>query len=217
MFWPLLLYLLPRERALVVILFGLPALTITSALVVSNTLEILVADSLLYRGTNFRMRSLCIGSALAFHEVWARALRPRILVVLLFAIVPLAVLAAHLHSTAIGTIIISNFIWKLLLYALASLCSLLVALGFSSAGQMPIKIALCVISDPTTRFFGHISFGLHLYHYPILFSLGLLDDTTVISRTKAAMLAGILVAVPTLSWYVIEAPLLRWKDRLTVR
>jgi|GEM_PF-5366192 len=67
--------------------------------------------------------------------------------------------------------------------------------------------------NPVSKFFGAISYGLYLYHYPLLHAQGLLSEQTISVGRAAAMLA-LLFIIPIISWYTIERPLLRLKDRL---
>lgn len=73
-----------------------------------------------------------------------------------------------------------------------------------------------LLHHPTMTWLGLISYGIYLYHLPVLvgvWKLGLTDivpDKTVVSYTVVAVPAT--VALAALSWYVVERPALKLKS-----
>ena len=58
---------------------------------------------------------------------------------------------------------------------------------------------------------GRVSYGVYLYHYPVFFAVNNLGMTGVAAYAAEAGLTAALVAV---SWFLIERPALRLKDRI---
>jgi peptidoglycan/LPS O-acetylase OafA/YrhL len=86
----------------------------------------------------------------------------------------------------------------------------LVALHAGRRGLAPLRLGPLV-------FLGQISYGLYLYHYPVYWFLdGGKFAYDQPPGTMALKLAASL-AVATLSWYLIERPLLGLKDRFAYR
>ncbi len=67
-----------------------------------------------------------------------------------------------------------------------------------------------VLDNPVLRHFARISYGLYLYHFPIASVMYVAGFAP-----WQMLLAGLLVALPLaeLSWYLVEAPLLRGRWR----
>ena len=65
-------------------------------------------------------------------------------------------------------------------------------------------------------YLGTISYGLYLYHYPILLRGYSITIRLGVDRLWIApwLIAALSVAVASGSWYLIERPILRLKDRL---
>lgn len=60
-----------------------------------------------------------------------------------------------------------------------------------------------ILRNSVLRFFGRISYCAYLIHLALIYKLGPL------------VAISLSVAIATISWYLFEQPILRWKDRLT--
>jgi peptidoglycan/LPS O-acetylase OafA/YrhL len=69
-----------------------------------------------------------------------------------------------------------------------------------------------VLSLPPLVFIGRISYGLYLWHYPILF-LGVTEIVVMEKRAFIVFLVMLSFAVATLSYFLVERPFLRLKAR----
>jgi peptidoglycan/LPS O-acetylase OafA/YrhL len=216
--WPFLLVKLPRRAARRMVFPILPLVSIVLAVITCQLMPAEEADALIIRGSMYRMLSICLGAWVAFHEARFRDLPlPLILVmsVLAFLLPHLTIQSLEWH---IGRLFLSNYTCKLVVLSSASLCWLLIVLNLDrlAARYLVLRLPHAILTDRTLMFIGTISYGLYLYHYPLLYAKGMLDEGTI-GLGRAAALLALLFAIPIISWYVIERPLLRLKDRHTGR
>lgn len=216
--WPFLLAKLSPRVSARLIFPVLPLIAVTLAVITSQVLPHDQADALIIRGSMYRMLSICLGAWVAFHE--ARFRRLPITIILVMCV--LAILLPHLTIRSLewhlGGLFLSNYTCKLVVLSTASLCWLLIALNLEHlAHRLPmIRFARAWLTNRALLFVGTISYGLYLYHYPLLFANNMLDEGTI-SIGKAGELLALLLIVPIISWYVIERPLLRVKDRIRAK
>lgn len=95
----------------------------------------------------------------------------------------------------------------------ASLVNPMVAtLVVLSAAMGPWKVFQLVFSNPAALYLGKISYGMYLWHYPIVWMAG---DFYPKERILVVFIASLIVA--SLSWYLLEKPLtLRLKKYVKV-
>ena len=159
------------------------------------------------------MQPLCAGGVLAFHERSIGHLGSR-WITALFAGVPIFwLVGATAQDLVSGPLLVSAYTIKLMCFTLTATCAVLVSLNAGREGPVQRMISF-VLTNPVLTFFGTISYGLYLYHYPILLQLGFLHGQVELESTSALALLGLLIAVPTISWYSLESPILKWKHRL---
>lgn len=209
--WPLLLGSLSVRNAQALVTWVLPVCAVGSALVFCNMLGKGTSDALIYRSTFRQILPLCAGGVLAFMNdrsaIWItldnRTFRRR----RSFG------WSAQQPRTLYRGLSVSAYTIKLMCFTLTATCAVLVSLNAGREGPVQRMISF-VLTNPVLTFFGTISYGLYLYHYPILFQLGFLHGRVELESTSALALLGLLIAVPTISWYGLESPILKWKHRL---
>lgn len=204
MIWPLFIYFAPRDTirpiAIAVVLSGM-----VLAVLASIYYGKLPLYEMLYRGTPFRMTSLALGGLFALYEpsVGIGTSRPWRFAVTFF--LPAAVLlavAASLDNPWKQSV-------KMIGFALMSSSIFMAALGSHTLGP---KVAR-VLSKGPLAYAGRISYGIYLYHFPLFYSLGLID--TEAQHTASTTLLGVVLtfAVATASFYLLERPILRYASR----
>jgi peptidoglycan/LPS O-acetylase OafA/YrhL len=72
-----------------------------------------------------------------------------------------------------------------------------------------------ILESPPIRYCGRISYGLYLYHWPILVLVDSVADLKI--GAKSALTIGATFVVATLSYHWLERPILNAKDRLFPR
>lgn len=163
------------------------------------------AGEAVYYLTPFRMLSLLAGAAIAFNEQALRQTvsRPAALAVVCFV----AGIAIMVTALARGGDWLA--LAKLIGIALIS-CSLLLG-GF----VLQTTRFAPVLANPVLAYIGKISYGLYLYHFPIYRALEI--EPSPHARTDiASFAAGIALTfvVASLSFYLIERPILKYKDKI---
>lgn len=211
--WPALVTLIPLARGRRICGTFIPVLAMLVALLLAATLESALAANLIYMSSATRMMSLSLGAALAFREL-ARAPSPRWRPYAEL-VAGAALLAADQGGRSLGLIPAGGWYWTVALlgYALVSVGA--VSLLIASRDRLAAT-ARAVLSLRPLRYVGRISYGLYLYHYLLLFLLGLAPYQVFTTGAPAgwvALAAGVTFATAALSYRFIEAPLLRLKDR----
>jgi peptidoglycan/LPS O-acetylase OafA/YrhL len=214
--WPLIIGGLPLLTSKRIVRYVLPVFAILCAVLMYAMMPRVLSDNLVYRGTMTQILPLCLGAAIAFdEESWTRLPTwPARLLLLLTPV--LGVVASRFRGLPYEGQESFVFAGNLILYSLTAVCILLLVLNARGGTfgwlRWPISFAL---NNPVIRSIGTVSYGIYLYHFPILYVLGLLPDETVLAPVPALGLLALLFAVPYASWHLIEAPILRWKDQLT--
>jgi peptidoglycan/LPS O-acetylase OafA/YrhL len=67
------------------------------------------------------------------------------------------------------------------------------------------------------RFMGRISYGLYLYHIPILFVVRMYVGERVHTLFWATVVSALTLGVACISWFAVEAPIISWKRFLDGR
>ncbi|MEO1435765.1 MAG: acyltransferase [Bacteroidota bacterium] len=210
--WPLLigtcsLAWLRRNFLLWVCLFVTIGLALTLAIC-----EPLVIRKIVYNATHFRILSIAFGSMLAFYESEVRALDRGQLIRLgaLFLIV--FGLATHIQFIPLLAFLPYE-VWRLWLFAFSS--TLLFVLVFRlEDGQ---SIFRWLFTNVVIRFIGKISYAVYLFHFPIFFWFELFPNQTggrKVLLSEFMLPLALVFLLPMLSYFLIERPLLKMKDRL---
>ncbi len=207
--WPLLLSLgmrcIPRRGRLIGLII---ALAFTSAISMAIIYQPGMDPSRVYYGTDTRSFALLIGAALAL--VWpSRRLsadlppRPRLFLDAAGGVALLAVLLMIWQSNQYQT-----FLYRGGLFLFAIISAVLVAVLAHPASRLGR-----IFGMQPLRWLGVCSYGIYLWHYPviILTNPGINTQGTSVALASEQMLLSILLAA--VSWYFIEDPIRqgKWK------
>ncbi|WP_027094269.1 acyltransferase family protein [Cohnella thermotolerans] len=210
--WPLLLivglkFVPQRGKLAGLMIAGAAASAIAMALLYSPDAD----PSRVYYGTDTRVFGLLIGAALAV--VWPSAklpedVRPRV---------------------RIGLDIAGAVALALVLYMMGSmqeydafpyrgglaLLSLAAALLVACLAHPASRLARLLAAKPL-RWLGVRSYGIYLWHFPVIALTSPAVDTDGVNGLRAALQVGASLALAALSWKFVEEPILRglWKKRL---
>jgi peptidoglycan/LPS O-acetylase OafA/YrhL len=207
--WPFVIAVLPRARAQWVLAVALPFACLASAIAYAACFENTLAAELIYMTTATRILSLSLGASLAFEERDGRissAPYAPWLVGLGIGILGGAYAARKLQYIAGG-----GAYWCLALCGYAALSRGLltaVVLGRQRWLSAPIR----ALKNAPLRYIGRISYGLYLYHYLVLFGLGLaphLVEKTGVPVSRLLLALGLTLLIAIASYELLEKPLLR--------
>jgi peptidoglycan/LPS O-acetylase OafA/YrhL len=208
--WPILIYFIGTKKAKMLISFIIPLLAIMSGIALFFIFKKSEAVELLYKSSNTRMFTLAIGSYLAFRETAIKNLKTP--VIALYSVMTIVLYISCILLTPTQSAAVK--IWMhLLLLAPVSLLTVVLVIKLDG---IKLKISK-VFTNPAISYVGKISYGLYLFHMPVYF---LLRSTrgqarhTEISYAAIAVISIFIVA--TCSYYLIERPFLKLKQKFTV-
>jgi peptidoglycan/LPS O-acetylase OafA/YrhL len=78
------------------------------------------------------------------------------------------------------------------------------------------KMLVKFLEFPLLRYLGKISYGMYVYHYAVLWfvKIGMSVSQSATARWQATWVAlGITIAISSISYYLIEKPVLNLKER----
>jgi len=208
--WPVVLLLSHRLRKMRQLPVLVCCVSVAGTFVQDVLLPLQVSDPLSYRGLESRMLSLAIGSHFAINGVPRLPIGRVIAGVLgLYAIAAVVKLLLMRNDVDVPTGTVKQVCFS-------GISSLLFVLCYHSKGGLRTWL-----TSPAARFLGRISYGLYLYHVPVLFAFGVSHmqvtvDSSVSLRTLLAAYMGSAAAAIG-SWYLIEKPLLGLKERFALR
>jgi peptidoglycan/LPS O-acetylase OafA/YrhL len=204
--WPLVLHFFTLPRAEKIIKYWLPAVAIISAIVTVFVFEDKLAQALIYRGTQYRILTLSIGGIFAFKEEKISQLKP---LYLFFAAVLLMILYYFIDLPGIF-----NTLLNFTLLTIVSAFIFLFALNIEHTKSFTRKIFV----NPVITFIGKISYGLYLYHFPVLFFFGLTYNQIQSKHLNWQVIIMPLIIIFTIaivSYILIEKYFLRLKKNLS--
>jgi peptidoglycan/LPS O-acetylase OafA/YrhL len=212
--WPFLLFLLLRpklnRRAVVLIMVaGVAVIAYHRALLWQHG-----GDPVrVYTGLDTRADSLLIGGIIGALISWNMIPRKRWLLSALRVIAVLSIFGMAFFIITIPSI--SPFLY----YGGYTLIAVMVASVITNLFYAPLNVITSVLELPALRWFGRLSYGLYLWHFPVYRAYDFLFPTfPVKSYTLSIFIPFIFkftlaVLVATVSFYVIEQPALRLKKR----
>ncbi|MFT3683404.1 MAG: acyltransferase [Phycisphaerales bacterium] len=212
--WPALVYLLPIKWVRAAAMWVIPLTAVGAAFATVYWLMPSHSFEIVYRGTQYRMFSLALGAAVACNEQWVRANIVRTLMVggaFVMAGSVLFVGGKALDKPSLLHDI--HIITKPISFSLISLGTLLGAIALAAT---PWR---AVLANRVLSYIGKISYGIYLYHYVIFYYCHALptsehDTSTVVPMSRVALALALTFVIATVSYFVIEAPILRYKDRM---
>ena len=205
--WPFVVYLLSASRSRAFLIYGLLPVSILSGAAVILLNGYLPAEALIYRGSMFRVLSLGLGAMIAYHEPWVRGF-PLKTTLLAGAMFGMGVLGVMLMQRA--TFFDWNPLIRMVSFSYMSCSVVLVTVAMNNKKRFPTAI----LSNGALRFAGRISYGLYLYHLPIYFMFGLSHTKSTPIPVLTVVIAVVMTCAVTIaSYYFIEKPLLKIKDR----
>ena len=204
-FWPLVLIsCVVESKRLKVILLCLIVISVGSILVRDVVMSTTDARNLIYRSLESRMLSLTIGGAFAIYGL------PKVNTIWLFvtAAVSLAIAGCAMFADKAGIYMPLATI-KAVCYLAFALCLFLLS--------MRDGVIASILSYKPLVYVGMISYGLYVYHEPILFYFQISHMQPLSAQAPGHLVvkASVVIILSTLiSWYLIEKPLMALRNKI---
>lgn len=210
--WPLLIYLFSLNTAKKVILIIIPIL-ITLSLCYNYTFyDIDSANQLILRASQFRILSIAIGSFFAFIEPKIRTLS-KINTILTLVIFFLSYSLTVILYKLVAIKIVPLPLLFLVLFSITSSSLFLYILQF----EKKKSLINYLFTNKFIRYIGLISYGIYLYHFPILYFFGITQNQLgagLVPFDQLLIPLLLIFLIPSISYFAIEKPLLNFKEKI---
>ncbi|MDO1581880.1 acyltransferase family protein [Rhizobium oryzicola] len=211
--WPFLISAIPMRSGRLITAILVPALAVLAGSLFALNFSGPLADDLIYMSSATRMLSLSLGGYLAFSESEGFSFSGARCLQLLGA--GTAILVTAILARAAGVIPPEGLYWVLAIVGFGLVSTAVLALVALGSGPAPAVIRRG-LDYPPLRYVGKISYGLYLYHYPVLFALKMNeaavgDHGVSIARWGCGL--GMTVALAVASFHLIEVQFLKLKAR----
>ena len=212
--WPFLLYFLTLRKSKFFVKFIIPLLAISCSFLIVEIFNYQDANALIYRGIQSKILSLSIGSYFAFIEPNIYSIkRNRLTVFFLIIMITASILVLiNVDEILLTFNSIPVSILLLLLYSIAASCLFLVVLILEKTGS----VFRYIFTNKIIVFCGLISYGLYLYHLPILyyFEISHMHYDKIFNSKTLIISISLIIIVPIVSYFLIEKPILKLKQYL---
>lgn len=212
--WPLLLTAFDNKRCKFILSVIVPFITLSSVIIIPLFLPHDKAYQLIILGTTTRWFSISLGSYLAFHKKWLEHLSRKKFRVIVFCSL-LLYLVYYLMPIIPVLTKVPGYIREVCIVPFISFALLVIWFRMEYMKESWLKKMM--INDAGV-YLGKISYGVYLYHYPILYYFGMLDwqkdqtDNTILYWS----LIGFVIVLASFSYHFIESPILKLKANTRV-
>lgn len=209
LFWPLVVALCPAAKMNRLIVAGLGFVLLLTTAIAVTLLDPELFNRFTVRALPYRMLSLGIGAYLALNPHLFERVRLKFVVLALLSC-PVLILSLygveHYAGPLLELFVMSA--WSLSIF-------LLVFVG--AKRNMPVLRPL--FESAPLVYIGRISYGLYLYHYIVLYGIGVLAKHASVGFPATQVLFALVAtfAIASASFHIIEKPFLRMKNRLPVK
>jgi peptidoglycan/LPS O-acetylase OafA/YrhL len=218
LFWPLLIYSLSINKSLFMVKYAIPITILLMAIGTVLLVPHALANAMLIRASHFQIFSLCVGSYLAFiEEDICRIKRSYLLLVIGALIISLLIGRKFNEIDAAPNNTFMQMISPIFILLFYSFCGVILLILFLNIPNN--KYFTKTIIGKPIQFMGRISYGIYLYHYSILYLFKITYPQIggarfiPVKTGVTALIVTLVVAVA--SYFIIERPLLRLKDRIS--
>ena len=212
--WPLMIFMLPKEsikKALIVLIIAGPIIRALLAYIVATDTQNLFyqLDMAVYTFTFSNFDAFAIGG---FFALYANQVSNRTILIAFIALVGLGYLTDYLVGVEFDLKSLGyhsfmrdayKYIWA---YTAFSLLFAVILVNVKNKQFLP-----WVFEHPALAYLGKISYGLYVYHFPIIWFVGH-ELGSMSFYLKAPILLVITIMVAAISFRFLEQPFLKLKD-----
>ncbi|MEO0527733.1 MAG: acyltransferase [Bacteroidota bacterium] len=216
LFWPIILCTFKLKHLKQYVLPIVLIITLSAILITYTLFDEAIASRLIYKGTQFRILSLSMGSLLVFHEKYLLSLNRKKATMLLFFLGAIGFVMVALVQEKMDAMIIPVPIIRLFMFSICSVLFFVFVLLQEKRGNSIDDL----FNNRLIGYIGKISYGLYLYHYPIFFGFGItrnqLNDRAL-PLTEFIVPLSLVFIVAMASYTFIEKPLMHYKAKWVLR
>lgn len=205
-FWPLILLACKKDPSkLKFVIISIALMSVASILIYDFIIATDVSRALINRGIETRMISLLAGSSMAIYGL------PKVSIKTIITVAAISlglIVIAKLGSRYYNGPYISTV--RSFGYLTFSSCFFIFAIKDKS-------FVRAIFESTILTYLGKISYGLYVYHLPVFFYFGIShmqEGRLNVTLKDIVFIYAIIFAITLFSWYVIESPLLKVKDRV---
>lgn len=203
--FPIVLYFFSLHNSQNIIQYYIPLFCVFAAFTTYGVLENSIADKMVFSSSYCRILSLSFGGVLAFKENQIRKkdfIRKKYIIILVIMCI-LYILG--IESDQFNDYLPSPII-RLIAFSVFS--TLFILLVINLEGQtLSFKN---IFSNSIIRFVGAISYGLYMYHYPVIYFFGetYKDYIGIVSVKDAILILILSFSFAISSYFLIEKPIM---------
>jgi len=203
--FPMLLYFLTMRNAQNFVQNFIPIFCLTATFITYLIFEKDLADKMVFSSSYCRIISLSFGAMFAFKE---KQIDEKVFSVKQY--LGIISFMGALYVLGIESEQLSKYlpppVIRLIAFSIFSSLFFLIVLKLKNKESGLEK----VFTNPTITFIGAISYGLYMYHYPIIYFFGemYIDYNGIVSIKDACFILIISFLITILSYFLIEKPIL---------
>lgn len=209
--WPLILTKFNNETCKKVLLYAIPAIAILTVLIVPHVLPFSNAYEFIILGTSTRWFSISLGSYLAFKNNWLNNLS-RKKVIKIIALTAIVYIIFYLMPIIPYLNEVPKYAKKVLIVPFISLGIIILWYRLDYVRENIFKK---LIVNKVADYIGKMSYGIYLYHYPILYYFNMVDWQGPVTHNtpKYWCMIALILTCAAISYHFIELPLLRLRHK----
>ena len=209
--WPLILTKFNNETCKKVLLYAIPAIAILTVLIVPHVLPFSNAYEFIILGTSTRWFSISLGSYLAFKNNWLNNLS-RKKVIKIIALTAIVYIIFYLMPIIPYLNEVPKYAKKVLIVPFISLGIIILWYRLDYVRENIFKK---LIVNKVDDYIGKMSYGIYLYHYPILYYFNMVDWQGPVTHNtpKYWCMIALILTCAAISYHFIELPVLRLRHK----
>jgi peptidoglycan/LPS O-acetylase OafA/YrhL len=206
--FPMFLYFLKLRNAQNIVQYYIPIFCIIAAFMTYVFFEKNIADKMVFSSSYCRILSLSFGSVFAFKETEIDKLNFTFKQFLIISAVAILIYTLGVKSDDLSSIFFPPII-RLISF---SILSSIIFIWVLKLEKKPSNLK-CIFSNSVVTFIGGISYGLYLYHFPIIFIIGQKYENYIgiVKINDAIIIIVASFVMSIISYFFIEKPILKLK------
>jgi peptidoglycan/LPS O-acetylase OafA/YrhL len=209
--WPILLTSFSTKTCKFILSVIIPAVVLLCVIIIPFFFDYFTSYQLIILGTTTRCLAITLGSYLAFNFNWLHNMQTKT-----FKNVLVLSIAFYLGYYCMPVIPVLKSIPNYArLVCLIPIISVLVIIVWYRLDFMKETIFKKLLLNNVANYFGKMSYGIYLFHYPIFYAFNMVDWQTPFTEDvfRYWLVISLVIASAALSYHFIELPLQNWRKQ----